>query len=170
MAGIIAFDMDPSDEPIARTVARVIVLRRDGRVLLLCARDPDDGRLIWVTPGGGVEPGETLEDAARRELREEVGLVKASLGPLVWVRAATVTWDGRPYRSIESFFVVWVRDPHVGIDGMPEPESRWVVEHRWWSIGEIESSGELFAPQRLAEFLGPIVRGGIPSRPLDVGL
>lgn len=44
----------------------------EGRVLLVQHRK--EGRDYWLLPGGGVEPGETLLDAARRELFEETGL------------------------------------------------------------------------------------------------
>lgn len=53
--------------------ASVAVFRDDGRVLIARrARAPMAGR--WSLPGGGVEPGETLEQAALRELREEVAV------------------------------------------------------------------------------------------------
>lgn len=53
--------------------ASVAVFRADGRVLLATrTRPPADG--LWSLPGGKVEPGETLEEAALRELIEEVGV------------------------------------------------------------------------------------------------
>ena len=55
--------------PVLRPVCGVAALDGEGRVLLL--RRADDG--TWGLPGGGVEPGETWSDAARRECREETG-------------------------------------------------------------------------------------------------
>jgi 8-oxo-dGTP pyrophosphatase MutT (NUDIX family) len=60
--------------PLLVPIAAVLVLDPAGRVLL--QRRPE-GR--WGVPGGAVEPGESLEDAARRELREETGLEAGTL-------------------------------------------------------------------------------------------
>jgi NUDIX domain len=48
---------------------RVILLDAGDRVLLLGARDPDDGRTVWFMPGGCVEPGESFTESVDRELR-----------------------------------------------------------------------------------------------------
>jgi len=56
-------------EPRIRVSA---VLRREGRILLI--RQEKAGREYWLLPGGGVNSGESLVDALRRELAEEVGI------------------------------------------------------------------------------------------------
>lgn len=61
--------------PVILAGAEVIILNELGQVLL--QRRADNGS--WAIPGGMMEPGETFEETARREVREEVGL---ELGPL----------------------------------------------------------------------------------------
>lgn len=61
---------------LGRQIASVVVFSRDGK-MLLGKKDPKSGGVYsdaWHIPGGGVEGGETLEEAACRETKEEVGL------------------------------------------------------------------------------------------------
>ncbi len=52
------------------------IILLDGKVLLIHRRNPPHG---WALPGGFVDYGETVEDAVRREMKEETGLVLADL-------------------------------------------------------------------------------------------
>ena len=53
---------------LRRPAARVVLLDRQGRIFLMHAEDPADPRKApwWEIPGGGMSPGESSEDAARR--------------------------------------------------------------------------------------------------------
>jgi 8-oxo-dGTP pyrophosphatase MutT (NUDIX family) len=62
-------------EPLVIAAAGVLVWDNRKRVLLQQRSDDQ----TWCIPGGAVEPGERLEEAARRELREETGLIAAEL-------------------------------------------------------------------------------------------
>jgi len=64
--------------PLLLAAAGVIVERADREILL--QRRSDDA--LWGIPGGSLELGESLEDAARRELTEETGLVAGELSLL----------------------------------------------------------------------------------------
>src|ERR1700736_3782307 len=67
-----------------RNAAHAILLTPDVEVLLIRLRSPATGEFFWVTPGGGLEAGETPEQGLRRELREELGLELKDLGAVVW--------------------------------------------------------------------------------------
>ncbi|MEV4438944.1 NUDIX domain-containing protein [Streptomyces sp. NPDC049577] len=65
---------------IEKAVVGAVIADSDGRVLLL--HRPADDYLggLWELPSGGVEPGETLIEALRREVAEETGLTVAEVG------------------------------------------------------------------------------------------
>ncbi|NPA76967.1 MAG: NUDIX hydrolase [Candidatus Diapherotrites archaeon] len=68
---------------MGREVAVDCVIMKDGKVLLLKrAHEPFNG--YWVLPGGHVESNESVEDAAVREMREELGL-DVEIGRLIGV-------------------------------------------------------------------------------------
>lgn len=62
---------DLYDPGMTRVSSRAIVFI-DRKVVLIHRKR--DGLEYWVTPGGKVEEGESLEDAVKREVREEIGI------------------------------------------------------------------------------------------------
>ena len=105
---------------IERNAVRAIVLTPEPKVLLMRIRAPEGGDWFWITPGGGLEAGETEEAGLRRELKEELGLERFEVGPLVWRRQHTFNWGGRadlPARAVSNRPRGRVRTAHVGRGG-----------------------------------------------------
>jgi mutator protein MutT len=109
-----------------RPVVAVGVLLLDGdRVLLVQrARPPAVGR--WTVPGGKVELGETLEEAALRELDEETGM-RATLGPIVEILDRVIRdEDGAiayHYVILDFLGTAPVGEPRAATDSS---DARWV--------------------------------------------
>lgn len=143
-------------EPVDRTAARVLVVDDSERVLLFEGLDPADPtrKTFWFTPGGGLEPGESYEEGARRELAEETGLVPDQLQGPVHERVAVFDFEGVTYRQSEQFFTA--RVPSGGgivSDGFTEVERRAVLRHRWWTLAELRTTTAAVYPEGLADIL-----------------
>ena len=75
-----------------RPSSRLLILDGENRLLLFRfehKRGPLAGQAYWATPGGGVDPGESFEEAACREMVEETGLRIDDPGPQVARREAS---------------------------------------------------------------------------------
>ncbi|WP_036564636.1 NUDIX hydrolase [Nocardioides halotolerans] len=135
---------------VHRTAARVLPVSPLGEVLLLHGRDParpDDWH--WVSIGGAVEPGESTEHGALRELREETGIVVSpvALSPPVHVGTHDFSWDGVDYRSHSTFFAIALdRDVEVRLDGLEEAEIGNLTTAAWWFPDELAADGTAAAP------------------------
>ncbi len=153
----------------ARSGARVIVT--DGsHVLLLADTDPGiPGSRWWVTPGGGVDRGESPRQAAVRELAEETGLrVEPGqlLGPVA-VRDVVHGYSDQVLHQHESFFVL--RTPRFEVDtaGQTEGEQVTMTGHAWHPIGELDLLPEPVWP---AGIIGLIeASAASDSWPLELG-
>jgi len=146
---------------INRPTSRVLLFDRDSRVLLLLTKAPDtSGIARWLTPGGGVDPGESHHEAAVRELEEETGLVIPSLGEPVWAHDFVVQWDAADHDTGHAEFYTAVVDAFEPSDAQWTDDERVdVLAHKWWTLAELLATDEPYEPAELVN----LVRRQLPS-------
>lgn len=151
-----------------RVSGRVLLIDESSRVLLVSSRDPDDGILVWYTPGGRVEEGEDPRTAAIREIEEEAGIVLDDVTGPVWERRFPHTFDGRFVDAHEWIFVAHVESSEI-VDVQETGGGAACFEGwRWWTLNEIRAYDGIFAPGRLADLLEPVLEGTVPSVPIPI--
>jgi 8-oxo-dGTP pyrophosphatase MutT (NUDIX family) len=154
--------------PLARRSARVLVVDGRDRLLLVRARFPD-GSHGWFTPGGGVEPGETLAEAAAREAFEETGLrvTAVALGAPVAMTAgvADLGWANGWFE--DHYFFHRVAELAVDVSGLvPGVELDTHVGFAWWTVDDLRATTESVIPPGLGDLVADLIAGRLPAAPV----
>lgn len=128
--------------PRPRTAARIFLIDEADRVLLVHQLlDLDRVDSHWIAPGGGLEDGETLVEAAVREVYEETG-VRVELAPdaePVFVDRELFTFAGQHIDQTNHYFLARVAsDVPVEAIAPTEYEAVVVLGSRWWPLAELE--------------------------------
>ena len=116
-------------------------MRRDGKLFV-----------FWLTPGGEIEPDEEPLAAARREVREELGLELEIVGP-VYTEQNQFEHMREMRDNLDFYFVAWCAAEAPRMQGVTADEIALMQEIRWWTAEEVEAAlerGENLFPVDLA--------------------
>jgi 8-oxo-dGTP pyrophosphatase MutT (NUDIX family) len=142
-----------------RETARVLLYSPKKSFLLLKTHfDPEVGLPPrWLTPGGGIDAGETAKMAAIRELSEETGLqiVESDIADPVLVTSGRWDWaDGKSFHTYtDTIFELQVEEFEPNTSGFTQDEYRDVLEYRWWKLNDLLASNELLGPHQLKNYI-----------------
>lgn len=152
-----------------RISARAIVLNPFmDKVLLFHLYNKDTicrgeaAKSIWITPGGGVEPGEDLILSLERELEEELGLIPSEYtfkGHLWRSTPKPTIYKNKPFMFIDNYFVVQLNSNCESFDfsKWTEEEKEVLKNLKWWPLDELKETCDLIVPPQLRTFNSAIL-------------
>jgi probable phosphoglycerate mutase len=144
-----------------REAARALIVNPKGEALLMQYAGGLSPHFLalnhphfWATPGGALKEGEDFEDALRREVREETGLVlNGDPGPVVATREFPMELGDDWQQAVERYFLIRTKEFAPSPENLTPEEKVHTLGWRWWSADAIAASDELIFPEGLEALL-----------------
>jgi len=146
-------ETDPREYPVMPLLAVSAAVFRDGQVLI-AKRGIGPRAGLWSLPGGLVEPGEPMAEAAVREVEEETGIDAEIVGPADFVEVITRDEDDK---VSQHYVVVCFAARWLGGDGAISAEASDIIWTDPDALGELEMTEG--APEAIAR-AAALVNGG----------
>ena len=151
-----------SSDIVIRATSRLVVVSPRETFLLMMTQAPDSsGFSRWITPGGGVDPGESHLEAARRELFEETGRELEIDEEPLWRYEFDVSWDQASHnRGYAEYFLAFADEEFEPASDFWTPEEHIdVTASAWWSVTDLARTDDPYEPVMLPDLFQKVLDG-----------
>ncbi|MED5053733.1 NUDIX domain-containing protein [Anoxybacillus sp. PDR2] len=137
-----------------RKCSRAVIINEFNRVLLqkFEFKDVIGNKVLWVTPGGGIQENKTPVEALKRELSEELGIVVDIHDKPIFEMDILIEGKKDSFISREIYYKIAIQSDNIlSIENMTKNEKDTFIELRWWSKEELKRIDN-FAPREILNY------------------
>lgn len=142
--------------PLILVRPTVLVINKLGEILLVCHNDD-----IWGVPGGLMELGESVEECAAREIKEEIGLTVKNLklfGVFSGKELYAKLRNGHEYYNIVIGYLCTDYEGEINVDGHE------IKSAKFYNINDLPENTDPFVKSKIKEYAGQILQGFVNTK------
>lgn len=156
---------------VTRKSSRAIIINRNHEIFLFKYNFDylSYGKAIWITPGGGLEDGESFDEALKRELYEELGIQLNQYHKQIYYRNPIYTLEnGETVQCEERFYLIYLDGIEFTYTNWTDTEQKRMLLGKWWSLNEIKESKDEFFSSDIIHIINDLSKGKIPNEPIEI--